>query len=104
MRKKVFIGMIALLFVGLGIFLFLHNKVKYKIVASKIDNNSPDVMLKIYYEEKEIEIDKIYYLDNILLCTNENLTVNKFDLNNEKELYLLLKDGSKVKAKVVVEE
>ena len=69
MKKKrlIIVIVIFVLLVALGLYFLLRDNTKYKIVTHKIDNNSPDLTLKVYKDDEESEIEKIYYLDDVLL-------------------------------------
>lgn len=76
----------------------------YVVKVYIIDKNSPDRLLKVYKNDKEIEFDSIYYLDNVLICNSTNPAVAKSAIKNEKELKVKLKNKKIVKAKIELEE
>ena len=106
MRKKIII--VALVFVILILISFVlinvFQKNEYYIKASAIDKNSPDLMLNVYKNDTEIEVKAIYYLNGVLLCNGNNLTTNKFNIKNNDQLKVVLKNDKEATAKVVMEE
>ena len=101
------IGIIIVLLIGLSI-LFLKNKedenATYKIVVSVIEKNSPDRNVVVLKNNKKVDFDSIYYLDDVLLCKGKNPTINKNDVQNSEELKIKLKNKKIVKAIVKKEE
>ncbi len=110
MKKKKVIGIIivvVLFLVALLTIIFLYNndkKATYKIVVSVIEKNSPDRELSVFKNQKEINFDTIYYLDDVLLCKGVNPTINKNDVKNGEELKIKLKNKKIVRAIVEMEE
>lgn len=106
MKKKLLIFGVAFFTVAIVILLiFILKKPKYTIVVSKVDDQSPDRMLTVYNEDnKKIEAKKIMYMDGTFLCYGYNPAVHFSDIENEKELKVLLKDKTEAIAKVVNEE
>ncbi len=76
----------------------------YVVKVYIIDKNSPDRLLKVYKNGKEIEFDSIYYLDNVLICHSTNPAVAKSAIKDEKELKIKLKNQKIIKAKIEMEE
>ena len=106
MKKKILIiiGAIVLL-VAIVLFFIFHDTAKYTIKVSLIDDYSPDRILTVYNEKKEkIEVNRIEYLDGTLLCQGYNTTVHFGDIESEKELKVILKDKTAVKAKIIKDE
>ena len=106
MKKKYIILITAIILVILAMLLIFsnHNQGNYYIKVKAVDKNSPDVRLTVYKDEKEIEVDAIYYKNDVLLCFGNNLTTNKFNINNNDEMKVVLKNKKEIMAKVVMEE
>lgn len=104
-KKTLIIGGVLVCIVIVVLLVFMLNKDKYTIKISLVDDRSPDRVLTIYKNEKEkIEVQRIEYLNGTLLCNGYNTTVHFGDIENIEELKVILKDGNKVKAKIVKEE
>lgn len=104
-KKLVIIGSVLVVLITVVILLMLLSKTKYTIKVSMVDDQSPDRILTVYDENnKKIEVKRIEYLDGTLLCYGYNTTVHFGDIENEKELKVILKDKTEVKAKIVKEE
>ena len=108
MKKKTLVLVISLIIILVGgiVIYLINNKVDYQILVSIVDNQSPDRVLKVVKKDSDenIDVEAVYYMDDVFLCSGENLTVNKFDIKNEEKLYVVLKNGEKVKAIVVMED
>lgn len=106
MKKKIIIiSCVLLVVIAIALFLILSSKTKYTIRVSIVDDHSPDRVLTVYNEKNEkVEVKRIEYLDGTLLCNGYNTTVHFGDIKDEKELQVILKDNSKIKAKIVKEE
>ena len=106
MKKKyviVIIATVLVIFITLIILLnFRQNN--YYIKVKAVDKNSPDVMLQVYKDNNPIEVESIYYKDDVLLCFGNNLTTNKFNIKNNDQLKIILKNKKEIIAKVVMEE
>lgn len=98
-----FATIVLIVFVILLIFLN-HSQDNYYIKVKAVDKNSPDVSLTVYENDKEIEVDAIYYKNDILLCSGNNLTTNKFNIKNNDQMKIVLKNKKETIAKVVMEE
>ena len=88
----------------IGLILLKNNKSNYLIKVSVVDDYSPDRILTVYENEKKIDVKKIQYLDGTFLCSGYNTTVHFGDIENEKELKIVLKDNKVEIAKIVKEE
>ncbi len=106
MKKKILIiSGISVLLIAIILFFVFRDTTKYTIKVSLIDDYSPDRILTVYNEKNEkIEVNRIEYLDGIILCQGYNTTVHFGDIENEKELKVILKDRTTVKAKIIKEE
>ncbi len=91
---------IVLLIIIIIVILKFNNNSSYVITVSKIDDQSPARMLKVYKDGKGIDFKEIRYKDDIFLCTNLNPTVFYGDVEKEKELKLILNDNKYIMAKV----
>ena len=71
MKKKLLI-LVALIITFITFILLFYNSSNslYIVKVSVIDKNSPDRLLKVYLNDKEIEFDSIYYLDDVFICNN----------------------------------
>ena len=100
----VFVCLIVIIGVGIGIYL-ISTSTSYKIIATKLEENSPDLVLKVY-DKNNVEIDykSISYLDGIILCESKNPTINKFDVKDNEKLIVMLENGEQVKAIVEMED
>lgn len=70
----------------------------YTISVKRADNFSPDSILKVYEDGKEISVKEIKYTDGTKLCKGSNLTVNTNDIAGEKSFIVVLNNGKEVKA------
>ena len=106
MKKKVIIlSSIIVTLVLIIILVVLLTKTKYTIVVSRVDSQSPDRILTVYKSKNEkVDVKKIEYLDGKLLCYGYNTAVHFGDIENVKELKVILKDGSEIIAKIIEEE
>lgn len=105
-KKIIIVSVFTVLVVALIIFIVLNiiKKDNYYIKVSMIDKNSPDVVLTVYNNDKKVEVEAIYYVNGILVCSGNNLTTNKFNIKNDSEMKVVLKNNKEVIAKVVMEE
>ena len=106
MRKKTIIIVFSLVILLLSIIIIFNivKKDNYFIKASAIDKNSPDVILMVYRNDNQIEVKAIYYTNGVLLCNGDNLTTNKFNIKNNDQMKVVLKNNKEVMVKVVMEE
>jgi len=70
----------------------------YTITATRADNYSPDSLLKVFKNGKQISVQEIKYGDGVHLCYGDKLVVGTADIANEKTFIVVLNDGSEVKA------
>ena len=106
MRKMILIisGSLVIIIV-IVLIVVLFNKTKYIIKVSMVDNRSPDRVLTVYNQKNEkVEVERIEYINGTLLCKGYNTTVHFGDIENIKELNIILKDKSQVRAKIVEDE
>lgn len=102
MKKKLLL-IIIMVFVVV-IMILLQQDSKYRIKLKKFDNNSPDRVLVLLKDNKEQNFLEIYYLDDTLLCSGHNPTVNKSDVQLEETLKVKLENNKIIKVKVTEEE
>ena len=106
MKKKVLIisGIVVTILVVVLLVIIL-NKTSYKIIVSLVDDQSPDRILTVYNNKNEkMDVKRVEYLDGTLLCYGHNMAVHYGDIENVKELRVVLKDKSIVTAEIVKEE
>lgn len=100
-NKKIFLALIALVVVVITIiFIFNSKSYDYTVKGYRVDDKSPDRILKVYEKGKEIEFLEIRYKDNVLLCTSEVPAVYFGDIEDVKELKVILKNKKEVIAKI----
>ena len=104
MKKIILISSGIIILIVLVLVILLNNKSNYEIRVSMVDDQSPDRILTVYNNNKKIEVDQIEYSDGTLLCKGYNTTVHFGDIENEKVLIIVLKDKSKIEAKIVKDE
>lgn len=105
MNKKVIIIAICIMLITIiGITIFSQKNDEYKISISIIDKNSPDRKVTVIKNNKEVKFDSIYYLDDVLLCSSANPTINMYDVNIGEELKIKLKNNKIVNATVELKE
>jgi len=107
MNKRVFgivIGIVLIIAISILFHQYNEKNASYKIVVSIIEKDSPDRNITVYKNNKKIEFDSIYYLDDVLLCKGINPTINKFDVKDGEELKVKIKNKKEIKAKVLIEE
>lgn len=105
--KKIAIVSILIVFIIiLAVFVIINilRKDNYIIRVSMVDKNSPDVVLTVYNNDMAVDVEAIYYINGVLICNGNNLTTNKFNIQNDKEMKVVLKNKREVIAKVVMEE
>lgn len=106
MKNTYVFAIITFVLIIIALILVLTNskQSEYLIKVKAVDRNSPDVTLTVYENNKEIEVEAIYYKNDVLLCNGNNLTTNKFNIKNNDEMKIILKNNKEVIAKVVMEE
>ena len=82
------------------IIIFNSKKYEYTIKGYLVDDKSPDRILKVYKEGKEVEFLEIRYKDDVLLCTSKVPAVYYGDIKDVKELKVILKNEKEVVAKI----
>ncbi len=75
----------------------------YKVVATRADNYSPDSILKVFEDNKQISVKEIKYTDGVHLCDGTKLVVTTSDIKTEKSLTVVLNSGKEVKATLIIE-
>ena len=76
------------------------NQKTYTIRVSKIDDYSPDRILKVYENGTQISVKSIRYTDGTVLCSGSNTTVNVNDITGETSFKVELNNGQIVTASV----
>jgi hypothetical protein len=106
MKKKILVLGCIIVITIVVVFLILSNKkVYYTVKVLMVDDHSPDRILEVYDDKnKKIEVQKIEYLDGTLLCNGYNTAVHYGDIENEKEVKIILLNREEVRAKVNLEE
>lgn len=102
-KKYLIIGGIVLTIV-IVLLVILLSKPKYVVKASRVDDRSPDRVLKVYKNDEEIEFKRIELLDGRFLCDTYNSAVYFGNLKDIKELRVTLNDKSKVVAQLIEDE
>lgn len=103
-KKKLIIGGILVIFITTILIIFL-TKTTYVIKVSLVDDKSPDRILTVYNNKDEkVEFKKIELLDGTVLCDEINQAVYYGNIKDITELRIVLKDNSKVIAKLIKEE
>ena len=100
-KKLLIIGSIVVTVAIVAVLILVLCKTKYTIKVSMVDDRSPDRILTVYNSKGEkIELQRIEYLN----VSGNNLKSENFgDIETEKEYRVILKDNSKVTAKIVEE-
>ncbi len=75
------------------------NKVSYVVKVSLVDQYSPDRILSVYQNDSEIEVSQIKY-NGVILCKNDNMVVNKYEIGDVNSVVVVLTDGSSVVASI----
>lgn len=107
MKKKILIvlGVVVSISIITCLILSINNKVTYRVEVSLVDDKSPDRYLTVYNNKNEkIEVRGIEFLDGVKLCDGYNLKAYYGDIEDVKELRLVLMDNQKVVAQVVEKE
>ena len=71
----------------------------YVVKAFQIDQYSPDRILKVYEDGREISVSQIKY-NNATLCSGSNMVVNVYEISGISSVTVILKGGSSVTASV----
>ena len=74
------------------------NQKSYKVVANSFDQYTEDRILTVYEDDKKITVQSIKYSDGVHLCSGSNPTVFSGDIVDEKNLLVVLSDGTQVSA------
>lgn len=100
--KKIIAIVISLILILSLTYLIIDYNHKYNLVVevNMVDEKSPDRILKVYDNDKEIKFKRIEYLDGVNLCSYEVPAVNFIDIKNEKKLVVVVKYGRKVEATI----
>lgn len=104
MKKKLMLIIPIILVVAVVLILLLQQDNGYIIKLKKIDNNSPDRTVVLLKDNKEQKFLEIYYLDDVLLCSGTNPTINKNDVKLNEKLKVKLENKKIIKVKVKEEE
>ena len=103
MKKKYLIIIIALLILltaGL-ILLLTRDSGNYTVKVNIIDDYSPDRILTVYKDGKEIDFKEIRKMNGTLLCEEGISSVYYGEIKNESSLKVILNNDKEVVAKVV---
>lgn len=68
---------------------------EYSLHVNIVDDHSPDRVLSLYKNDKEIKFKEIRYTDGVVLCKYENPVIAVFDLE-EDYLVVVLENDEKV--------
>lgn len=101
--KKIVLGLIIIVLLITAYLIFFQKKV-YVVKINKIDEYTPDVKLIVLLNDKEFNDYKyIKYNDenNIILCYSSNPTVNKYEIEDEKEVIIVFNNGKEEIVEVV---
>ena len=105
MKKKLLIIIPIVIIVAIGlVFIISQSNGNYIIKVNIVDEKSPDRVLELYKNNKKIDFDSIYYLDDVFICDSKVPNVAKSALKRMDKLKVKLKDGKIVKAKVLKED
>lgn len=75
------------------------NQKTYTIKVSSVDQYSPDRILTVYEDGKQISVSAIKY-NGTTLCSGSNLVVNMYEISGISSLTVVLTNGSSVTASV----
>ena len=105
MKKKfLIIGAIVLIVITIVLIILL-NKTTYVIKISMVDDKSPDRILSVWTNKDEkVDFKRIEFANGTVLCDEINSSVYYGNLKDINELNVILKDDSKVVAKLIKEE
>lgn len=103
MKKKYLIIVIALVILLIGgiIWFITKDTGNYIVKVSNVDDKSPDRILTVYKDDKNIEYKEIRKMNDTLLCDSSNSSVYYGEIKNESNLKIILNNDKKVVAKVV---
>ena len=103
--KKLFIFIPIVIVVIIGLIFIVNNQTNnYLIKVSIVDVKSPDRILTLYKDNKKVEFDSIYYLDDVFICDSTTPNVSKTAIKDIKNLKVKLKNGKIIKVKVEEEK
>jgi hypothetical protein len=104
MKKKyliiIIITLIVLITAGI-VFFVIKNNGNYTVKVNLVDDYSPDRILVVYKDDKEIEYKEIHLMDDTPLCKYSNPSTYYGNVKNESELKIVLNNDKVVIAKVV---
>lgn len=72
----------------------------YTLKVKKIDDNSPDRIIEIYYNNEKIEFKHIKYSDGVIICTNDKPITYYGNITNEEKLIVVLKNNDEIEIKI----
>lgn len=101
--KKVVLSSIIIVLLITAYLIFFQKK-EYVVKIKKVDEYTPDIKLIVLLNEKEFSDYKyIKYNDenNVILCNSSNPTVNKYELEKEDKVVIVLNNDKEVIAEVV---
>ena len=104
MKKKFLLIIFVIIVIILGLIIILNIDNGYIVKIDIVDLKSPDRVLVLYKDNKKVDFDSIYYLDNVYICNSETPYVAKSILKNVKRLKVKLKNGKVINVKVIEEE
>ncbi len=102
MKKIVFALLIIVLIIIA--YLILFPKKVYVVKIKNVDDYTPDIKLSVLLNEKEFSDYKYIKYDdenNVILCYSSNPTVNKYELEKEDKVVIVLNNDKEVIAEVV---
>ena len=102
MKKIVFLLLIIVLIIIA--YLILFPKKVYVVKIKNVDDYTPDIKLSVLLNEKEFSDYKYIKYDdenNVILCYSSNPTVNKYELEKEDKVVIVLNNDKEVIAEVV---
>jgi len=105
MKKKLLIVIPIVIIVAIGlVFITSQSNGNYIVKVNMVDAKSPDRILELYKDNKKIDFDSIYYLDDVFICNNKVPNAAKSALKNVTKLKVKLKNGKTIKVKVEMED
>ena len=103
-KKYLIIGGIIIVIIT-TILIILLSRTTYVVKVSLVDDKSPDRILSVYNNKDEkVDFKRIELLNGTYLCDEINSTVYYGNIKDINELQVVLKDDSKVIAKLIKEE
>ena len=103
-KKYLIIGAIVLIVITIVLIILL-NKTTYVVKISMVDDKSPDRILSVWTNKDEkVDFKRIELTNGTVLCDEINSSVYYGNLKDINELNVILKDDSKVVAKLIKEE